>query len=180
MTRMTSITRRKGSGGLNAGLLLVGILVGLVRPIAGAERRPLNRSIYVPVNFQLCPHLVNGKLYQEEQIVGVLPAERTFQFTYYPDLRRIEPGTVQMRVVGTYADGGEAFVGRVALTSGGLHTATEHIPFELTKEVEKLRYRIDLHLPRVALKIRCKSICSRDATAIAAHTDGQPEDEKRR
>lgn len=174
------MAKRTGVRSLSAGLLLLGTLVGLTPRRVEAERRPLTRSIYVPVTFILCPHLVDGKLYQQEQIVGILPADRIFQFTYYPDLRRIEPEAVQMRVVGSYAEGGEAFVGRIALTSGGVHTATEHIPFELTKEVEKLRYKIDLHLPRVSLRIRCKSICSRDAAPVAAQTEGEPVDPRRK
>jgi hypothetical protein len=169
------MAKRTGVHCLSGGLLLFAMLVALAPKPAEAERRPLNRSIYVPVLFRLCPHLDKGELYQEDQIVGVLPSERIFQFTYYPDLRRIEPEAVQMRVVGNYVEGGEPFVGRIALTSAGIHTAAEHIPFDLTKDLEKLRYRLDVHLQRVALEIRCKTLCSRATTLAASQSEAESE-----
>ncbi|MGH9320978.1 MAG: hypothetical protein ACRD21_20370, partial [Vicinamibacteria bacterium] len=77
---------------------------------ASSEPKPLNRSIYMPVEFVLCVHLEKAVFYQDDQPVSTMPAKRVFQFTYYPDLARMLPEVVQVRVEGTYIAGGDAFV----------------------------------------------------------------------
>lgn len=130
-----------------------------LRPSLQAAPRALNRSLYIPVAFRLCPHLTRAVILVDDQVVATLPSDRIFQFTYYPELKRIAPEVIQLEVRGERIDGEEPFVGRIALTPNGIHTAAEHIPIDLTKEMGKLRYRVDVHSEKVFLRIKCRSDC---------------------
>lgn len=118
----------------------------------------LTRSIYVPVEFELCEHLDDAVLYQGEQAVALMPAKRIFQFTYYPKLERIEPMRTDVRVEGTRADG-EEFVGKLAVTPWGIFTADEQIELDLKKQLTRMKYKLDVRYKARTLKMRCDSTC---------------------
>ncbi len=119
----------------------------------------LPRSIYVPVEFKLCEHLENAVLYQGEQAVSLMPAKRIFQFTYYPNLERIEPERSQVRVEGTRING-EKFIGRLAVTPWGIFTANERIELDLNKQLARMKYKLDVRYKIRRLTIRCGDSCS--------------------
>lgn len=126
----------------------------------------LTRSIYLPVEFELCEHLNEGVLYQGEQILGVVPAKRIFQFTYYPKLARIEPQRTDVRVEGV-RDNGELFVGRLAVTPGGIYSANEKIELDLNKQLARLKYKLDVRYKPYHLKLRCSDTCGRNTSVTA-------------
>lgn len=137
----------------------------------------LTRSIYLPVEFELCEHLESAVLYQGDQAVGLMPAKRIFQFTYYPHLARIEPERSQLRIEGTRING-EKFVGRLAVTPWGIFTANEQIDLDLNKQLARMKYKLDVRYKTRRLTIRCSASCSRgskpESVAADAGTTSSP------
>ena len=144
-------------------LSIVFSTVFFVRESEGAEQKFLNRSIYLPVTFVVCKHLGDAVYYESEQLVSRVPASRVFQFTYYPNLEKLLPAAVQVRVEGRYRDTNEAFVARVAVTPDGFVTADARRPIDTEKNLKKLRHKIDARHERVAPRLACDRFCSRRA-----------------
>jgi hypothetical protein len=140
---------------LSVGLLVVLATVTLLEEARGEL---LNRSIYIPVHFRLCQHMNKGILYIGNQAVARLPAERIFQFTYYPSLERIAPETVPVRIEAVDIDGNPV-VARMAVGPGGITTAHEHVKFDLSKQLKKLSFKIDIRYQKVKLLVRCGHWC---------------------
>jgi hypothetical protein len=139
-------------------------------PLHAGKSRLLNRSIYVPVQFRLCEHLTSGVLYIREQAVAHLPAERVFQFTYYPSLHRIAPDSVDVRIDAIDQEG-HPITARLAVTPSGIWTAHEHIDFDFNKHLKKLSYKIDTRYDKVDLLIRCGHWCGRVSSETAPGTE---------
>lgn len=131
----------------------------------------LTRSIYLPVEFELCEHLKSAVLYQEEQALGVLPAKRIFQFTYYPTLNRIEPLKTDLRVEGV-RDNGESFIGRLAVTPWGVFTANDKIELDMDEQLAKMRFKIDVRYDTMTLKMRCSDTCNKGEAVTTAEAFG--------
>ena len=127
---------------------------------AAEKRVKLTRSIYVPVEFELCEHLNNGVLYEGDRALIMLPAKRIFQFTYYPDLERIVPVRSDVRVEGL-RDSGEEFVGKLAVTPWGIFTANDSVELDMEKQLARLRYKIDVRYEPVDMRLRCSGSCER-------------------
>lgn len=123
----------------------------------------ITRSMYVPVEFKLCEHLHDGILFEGERALNTLPAKRIFQFTYYPDLKRIVPVRSEVRIEGT-RDDGEEFIGRLAVTPWGIFTANESIELDMEKQLARMRYKIDVRYEPVVMRLRCSDSCQREAT----------------
>ena len=137
-----------------------------------ASHRPLpTRSLYVRVNFRLCEHMTHAVISENGQRAGTLPARRTFQFTYYPELERMAPEVVQIRVEGVYADNGEPFLARLAATPSGLHTARDHVRLDVSKDLERFRSRLDVRHEPIDFLIHCDRFCSRKNAAVASSLD---------
>jgi len=149
------------------GIATVGLLSFLA---AGthAEPRLLNRSIYMPFEFALCEHLEKAVLYQDDQPVSAMPARRVFQFTYYPDLDRLLPELVKVRVEGSYVEGGEPFVAKLAVTPEGIHTAHRTKSLDTGEKVMKQRHKIDMRLEPRTLHLKCERFCKR-TPAVASN-----------
>jgi hypothetical protein len=144
------------------------LTLGSSQPVEAKDDRAkiLTRSIYVPVQFNLCEHLRDAVLYQNEQALNVLPARRIFQFTYYPQLSRIEPAATEIRVEGSRADGG-TFVGRLAVTPWGVISGGHRIELDMNEQLQKMRFKLDVRYPTVTLRLRCGDSCGRTDTAIS-------------
>ncbi len=127
---------------------------------AGSKRRPLNRSIYVPVAFKLCEHLTQGILYIGDMAVAPVPTERIFQFTYYPALHRFAPEVTQVRIQGTGSEG-SPFLARLAVSPLEITSSNERIDLNMTKQLEKFDYKIDVRYKRIELLVRCDSSCGK-------------------
>jgi len=144
------------------------VLASLLAAHAGAEPKLLNRSIYLPFEFVLCEHLANAVLYQDDQPVSAMPARRVFQFTYYPDLERMLPELVRVRVEGTYVDGGAPFVAKLAVTPDGIHTSHRTKSLGTGEKVLKQRNKIDIRLEPRKLQLKCERFCKRTTTVAAS------------
>jgi len=144
----------------------------LIASHAAGQERFLPRSMYVPINFTLCEHLRDAVLYEGEQAVAAMPAKRVFQFTYFPDLNRIVPDAVQIRIEGSYVDSGEPFVARLAVSPFGIHTAHRQVALHYTEPLKRLRFNIDTRYQAVNLRIRCDTICSKSKRTVAEADDG--------
>ena len=129
----------------------------------------LTRSIYVPLELELCEHLHDAVLYQNEQMVSALPSKRIFQFTYYPKLGRMEPLRTDVRVVGFREDGGE-FVGRLAITPWGIFTANTKVELDLKTQLRRFRHKIDVRYRSRSLTLRCSDACGRKPALVASAT----------
>jgi hypothetical protein len=133
------------------------------------KARFLTRSIYLPVEFELCEHLSNAVLYQGDDALSLLPARRIFQFTYYPSLERIEPMRTDVRVEGRRADGSD-FVGRLAVTPFGVFTANHKVELDMQAQLDKMRYKLDTRYDTLTLRLRCSDSCDMHApVAVTAH-----------
>ncbi len=151
-------------------------LFALVATTALAEddkSKFLTRSIYVPVEFQLCEHLEKAVLYQGDQAVSLMPAKRIFQFTYYPDLERIEPERSEVRVEGMRTNG-EEFTGRLAVTPWGIFTANERIELDLKKQLSRMKYKLDVRYKNRRLTMRCVDSCQLGSKPEAIAADARP------
>jgi hypothetical protein len=80
----------------------------------------------------------------------------------------MEPLVIQIRVEGTYVDGNEPFVAKLAITRDGIHTAYKHLPQDVSVEEKKFRFKRDVHRQPMKLKLQCKGICSRRARPLVA------------
>ena len=155
-------------------------LFALVATMALAEddkNKFLTRSIYVPVEFKLCEHLEDAVLYQGDQTVSLMPAKRIFQFTFYPHLERVEPERTEVRVEGMRTNG-EKFTGRLAVTPGGIFTANQRIELDLTKQLSRMKYKLDVRYKTRTLIMRCSDSCQLgskpEAIAADAGTTSSP------
>ena len=152
---------------VNSSLSFVALALLISASAAPAKPRPLNRSIYLPVEFTLCEHLDHAVLYQDDTPISAMPAKRVFQFTYYPDLAQMLPAAVQVRVEGTYVDGGEPFVAKLAVTPTGVHTTHRTMDVETGKSVQKQQsHKIDIRLEPRLFKLACPRFC-RKANTVA-------------
>jgi len=143
------------------------VFASLLAAQADAESKLLNRSIYMPFEFVLCEHLEKAVLYQDDQPVSAMPARRVFQFTYYPDLERMLPDLVQVRVEGWYVDGGEPFVAKLAISPEGIHTAHRANALDTGEKVVKQRHKIDMRLEPRTLQLKCERFCKRTTTVAS-------------
>ena len=159
--------------------IFVALCLAATSPTEAKDARPdkanlLTRSIYLPVEIKLCEHLRDAVLYQDDQAVSLLPAKRIFQFTYYPGLSRIEPLRTDLRVEGHRADGSD-FVGRLAVTPWGVFTASHKVALDMDKQLEKMRFKLDVRYKLVSLKMRCADSCGKAETVASAAVDhGSP------
>ena len=149
------------------GLLM---LSAMVSSRAGADENNelLNRSIYMPVEFQLCEHLGSAIFYENDAPTSAMPAQRIYQFTYYPNLGAMLPEQVPVRVEGTYKEDGEPFVAKLAVTVDGVHSANRLRSTNTEEQVARRLHNIDIRLKPTALKLSCKRFCKR---AKSAHTE---------
>ena len=130
--------------------------------LLAGEPKPLPRSLYVPVAFRTCEHLKGATLFIGDQPVGPLPTERMFVFTYYPNLKRVEPGFTEIRIEGVHSSDGSPFIGRMAVDPGAISTAEERIDLDFEGAKKQLTYRIDVRYDKVSVMVRCEPTCGLD------------------
>ena len=63
----------------------------MLAKVAVGDDEIFTRSLYLPVNFQLCANLEQGRMYEDDRFIGPLPFRRVFLFTYYSDKARVLP-----------------------------------------------------------------------------------------
>jgi hypothetical protein len=139
--------------------LAAAALVAVCASATAKDRKHLTRSLYIPVRFQTCEHLSKATLYIGDQAVAQLPSERVFLFTYYPDLKRVEPAVTELRIEGM-RDDDTPFIGRMAVDPTAIFTADERIDLDFEAAKKQLTYRIDSHYEPVTVVIRCSASCN--------------------
>ena len=106
----------------------------------------------MPVELSLCVHLEDAILYENDLPITAMPAERTFQFTYYPDLGVLLPEQVRVEVAGKYKEDDEPFVARLAVT-------LDDVPG--TREQADKSQKLDIRLEPKSLVFFCERYCKR-------------------
>ena len=148
--------------------LMVFLLASVVStPLAAKSRKLLNRSIYMPIDFELCEHLADGILYENDRPISLMPAERLFQFTYYAERKVLLPEQVRVRVEGNYFDDDEPFTAELSVTVEGIHTAHRFLSADTKVQVLKQRKKIDTRLKKRTVRLECKRYCKRERHVAA-------------
>ena len=149
-------------------VLMLGVMVSSLAD-AEQKRELLNRSIYMPMEFQLCEHLDSAVFYENDLLTSTMPAERIFQFTYYPDLGVVLPEQVSVRVEGTYKEDDEPSVAKLAVTVDGVRSAKRFRSAGTKEQVKKKLHKVDFRLKPKTLKLKCKRYCAKGVTIVAAN-----------
>ena len=142
---------RTKSKALGVAVFLLDVMVSSFA-VAGPSGKFLARSINMPVELRLCEHLDDAILYENDVPTSAMPAERTFQFTYYPDLGVLLPEQVRVEVAGKYKEDDEPFVTRLAVTiddAAGTRERAEKSP------------KLDIRLEPKSLVFECERYCKR-------------------
>jgi hypothetical protein len=151
-------------------MFIVPILVFLLQS-TGLSADKLNRSIYIPIEIELCEHLQDGVLYRGDEAIRPLPGRQTFQFTYYPSLHRLVPETERL-IVKAVDEDGELLEVELVVTSSAVYIGNKCVSMKLQKQMNRLRARVDVRYDTVKLKIICNKHCSRpESKRIADHSD---------
>ncbi|MGH9463125.1 MAG: hypothetical protein ACRD1X_18090 [Vicinamibacteria bacterium] len=152
------MVKRVGLQLVLAGAFLVALFAAARDANSG---KTLNRSIYVPLKLDLCEHIEEAALYQDEMLVRRLPASQTIQFTFYPDLKRLLPEQNVFRVKGKEL-GGHDFDVRLTVTPADVFIADRHIDLHPEEQLKDLGHRMDIHYDPVTLKLNCRDFCPRE------------------
>ena len=149
--------------------LMVFLLASVVStPLAAkSKKKLLNRSIYMPIDFELCEHLGDGVLYENDRPISMMPAGRVFQFTYYADRKVLLPEQVRVRVEGNYLADDEPFTAELSVTVEGIHTAHRFRSADTKLQLLKQRKKIDKRLKKRTIRLACKRYCKRERPAAA-------------
>lgn len=144
-------------------LLLMAASSMLAATAFGDEEEALTRSFYVPVELSLCEHLEDALLYRGDTPIGTLPGTHVFQFTFYPELKRLEPELERVRVEG--AHDGEPFRTELIVTPSSVYIGSKKIELETDEMMKRLRHSIDARHESVELNLRCAPACSRTSAS---------------
>jgi hypothetical protein len=147
-------------------LFLLSMVLASFGSVKAKQNEALNRSLYVPIALRVCEHLTEATLYIGDQRVAALPTERIFQFTYYPNLKRLLPVATEIRVEGIRSGDGSPFIGRLAVDPTAIYTAKTRIELDFERAKKELTYRRDTRYEKVRLLMRCDDKCPRSEEAI--------------
>ena len=124
---------------------------------AKSKKKLLNRSIYMPIDFELCEHLGDGVLYENDPPISMMPAGRVF----------LLPEQVRVRVEGNYLADDEPFTAELSVTVEGIHTAHRFRSADTKLQLLKQRKKIDKRLNKPTIRLACKRYCKRERPAAA-------------
>jgi hypothetical protein len=142
------------------GLALACLVAGFAAPRDADPGEALTRSIYVPLRLDVCEHIDEAALYQDEIRVRSLPGSQTVQFTYYPDLRRLLPEQDVFLIKGKETSGRE-FEVRLTVTPADVFIADHHVDLHAEEYMRDLGHKVDIHYHPVTLKLNCRDFCPR-------------------
>ena len=125
-----------------------------------ADQSRLNRSIYVPVRFVPCEHVADAMLYRDESVLGEVPGRHVFQFTYFPNLGRIEPAYEEVTVEGTVD--GKPFKTGVVVTPTSVYGGKSRVALDLEAQRARFARHVDARHETVRLTFRCSASCPRE------------------
>ena len=136
-----------------AGFVLVSVVVfvfSVAEIASGADK--LNRSIYVPVQISLGSEFTNAVLFRGDEALRSLPGKQVFQFTYYPNLRKLVPEAEELHIIAYRDDGTSVDVGLV-VTSCTVYIGDKSVALDMKKMLKHLRHRVDYHYEPVKLTL---------------------------
>jgi hypothetical protein len=122
----------------------------------------LNRSIYIPLEIDLCDHLDHGVLYRSDDAIRSLPGAQIFQFTFYPSLHKLVP-EMERLVVKAVRDDGKPYAIEIVVTSSSVYVGDKCMRLDLKRQMSRFRARVDVRYHPVKLKIACEECCRRSA-----------------
>ncbi len=114
----------------------------------------LNRSIYVPVEFNLSDEFSHAVLLKGDEALRSLPGQQVFQFTFYPSLHRLVPETQQFHIKAFREDGSSVDVGLV-VTPSAVYIGERCIQLDMQRMLKLMKKRVDYRYEPVKLKIAC-------------------------
>jgi hypothetical protein len=145
-----------------AGFVLVAVVVLFAAEVASVADE-LNRSIYVPVQISLDGEFKHAVLYRGDEALRPLPGKQVFQFTYYPNLRKLVPEAQELHVIAYRKDGTSVDVGLV-VTSCTVYFGDKSVALDMKKMLKQLRHRVDYHYDPVKLTLAGGETASGDAS----------------
>jgi hypothetical protein len=131
-------------------------LLSMLLLVAPADE---SRSLYVPVQIEVCEHLKGAVLYRDEEALRALPGKQVLQFTYFPQLQRIEPELERLRVEG------KGFRTELIVTPFSVYVADKKIELDAEGQIARLRRHQDARHETVTLSMICGEACSRTASS---------------
>lgn len=143
-------------------------MLSILAGFAASEEPALNRSLYVPVRFAPCEHLEHAVLYRGDDPIRELPGTHVFQFTYYPNLSRLEPQFERVRIEGEHE--GTDFRSEIVVTPASVYIGKKKIDLDLDGQIERLKHSIDARHETVELSLKCGTHCRRSARLTSAET----------
>ena len=129
---------------------------------AGKDKEALTRSFYVPLRVNLCEHVEGAILYRGDTPLTELPGSHVFQFTFFPELKRIVPEIDRVRVEGK-DDQGEPFRTEIVVTPASVYVGDKKIDLDLERAMRELHRRIDFRHEVVTITLRCAHACPRSS-----------------
>lgn len=133
-----------------------------------AEEPALNRSLYVPVRFAPCEHLEPAILYRGDAPIRELPGTHVFQFTYYPNLSRIEPQLERVRIEAEHD--GKEFRSEVVVMPTSVYIGKKKIDLDVEQQLARIRGHVDARHETVELTLICRTACPRNAHLTSDET----------
>ncbi len=140
------------------------------------------RSFYLPVRFVVCPGLESIKLWvvgQEKMVFG--PGQRIFQFTYFPEKKKLFPEHIEVRMHADQVCDGEDLDANVIITLSGIFSSIDSAEFSMERFRKQLMTRKrDIHFPPRIVRIQCRSgLCDEPVPATPSEdkelSDAVPE-----
>ncbi len=116
----------------------------------------LNRSIYVPVEFNLSDEFSLAVLLKDDEALRSLPGQQVFQFTFYPSLHRLVPETQEFLIKAFREDGSSVDVGLV-VTPSAVYIGERCIQLDIERMLKLMKKRVDYRYEPVKLKIACRN-----------------------
>jgi hypothetical protein len=138
-------------------------MIGLLSALLLVAPADESRSLYVPLQIEVCEHLKGAILYRDEQPLRALPGKQVLQFTYFPELQRIEPELERLRVVG------KGFRAELVVTPSSVYVADKKIELDVEGQIARLRRHHDARHQTVMLSMICGDACSRTASSRSLH-----------
>ena len=149
--------------------LMVFLLASIAStPLAAkSKKKLLNRSIYMPIDFELCEHLAEGTSTRTTASCPRCPQGVCSSSRITPTVRSSCPSKVRVRVEGNYLADDEPFTAELSVTVQGIHTAHGLRSADTKVQLLKQRKKIDTRLEKRTIRLACKRYCKRERHVAA-------------
>lgn len=132
----------------------------LAAPRDADSGKALNRSIYVPIELNVCEHIEEATLYRDGTRIRSLPGRQTVQFTVYGDSKRLRPELDVFHVTGKEKSGRD-FEVKLTVTPADVFVANSHIDLHAEEQLKKRGHNVDIRYDPVKVHLNCRDFCPR-------------------